>query len=432
MNSALHAVFLNGKNDQWVSYCQCRRYTLADLRQHVQKLKAYLTACMPVKVILRCNHQYWTLTSLLAAQQAGIPVVLVSDPMIQQIQDGLIISDDERSDCDFLLSYSELNQLADTLPLSSVDTQQSISLLTSGSSGSPSLIEKKLIHFENEIHCLENTFGHYFNHTAVISSVPSHHIYGLIFSVLWPFLTQRLLTDMSEYSSLQGHKILVTTPSYLQRVSFDADNQPTCVFCSGGPLPQAMAKTARQTVTGKLIEVYGSTETGGIAWRDHSVINSDWTTFDDVSYTLDTDSHLVIQSPFIPTGVYRTNDQAESVSSSQFRLTGRADRMVKIAEKRISLDQIEMSLSKIEGVVESAAIVLNSEQLPRIAAALVLNASAQRQYDEAGHYDFWTRIRRQLLTDTEHVALPRKLRIVKEIPVTDRGKRALDQIRALF
>ena len=109
----------------------------------------------------------------------------------------------------------------------------------------------------------------------------------------------------------------------------------TCVRCS---VPAARCRrTPRPRSAGcsasAPTEIYGSSETGGIAWRQWHDDAPVWRALPGVDWRI-VDDHLEISSPHLPTRQWwRSEDRAESDGRNGFRLNGRADRIVKIEER---------------------------------------------------------------------------------------------------
>src|SRR6185503_9046762 len=121
--------------------------------------------------------------------------------------------------------------------------------------------------------------------------------------------------------------------------------------CSGWPgrSPRGGASTPRSAPTRRCLgeaplEVYGSTETGGIAWRAQreGADGADWTPFPGMALETDRDGALRLRSPYLPDGEWLTlGDAAELLPGGRFRLKGRLDRVAKIEGKRVSLPELE-------------------------------------------------------------------------------------------
>ena len=82
-----------------------------------------------------------------------------------------------------------------------------------------------------------------------------------------------------------------------------------------------------------MLEIYGSTETGGIGWRNQGAdpASADWTPCDDVALDF-RDGALVVRSFRAGPEPLRMEDAAEPAPEGRFRLQGRLDRTVKLEE----------------------------------------------------------------------------------------------------
>jgi acyl-coenzyme A synthetase/AMP-(fatty) acid ligase len=106
-----------------------------------------------------------------------------------------------------------------------IDPQAPLTLYTSGSSGAPKPIRKTLAQFSAEVHTLEKQWGALAGNATVLGSVPHHHIYGLLFRLLWPLAAGRPFDRAIsiEPQHLQariaqcGPSVVVSTPAQLSR-----------------------------------------------------------------------------------------------------------------------------------------------------------------------------------------------------------------------
>ena len=73
----------------------------------------------------------------------------------------------------------------------SIDARAALTLYTSGSSGAPKPIRKTLAQFDAEVRTLEAQWGALVGDATMLGSVPHHHIYGLLFRLLWPLAAGR-------------------------------------------------------------------------------------------------------------------------------------------------------------------------------------------------------------------------------------------------
>jgi 3-hydroxymyristoyl/3-hydroxydecanoyl-(acyl carrier protein) dehydratase len=182
------------------------------------------------------------------------------------------------------------------------------------------------------------------------------------------------------------------------------------------------------------IEVYGSSETGGIAWRrQHCEKGEAWLPFDGVAWRVDSDTGVLeIRSPNLPDDRwFTTADRAEPAGEGLFRLGGRVDRIAKIEGKRISLSAIEAQLLTSPLVTEARAMVLE-EQRQRVAAFIVPSELGRRRLRDSGKLSVNRSLRELVRQRVEAVGVPRIWRYLEALPVNAQGKATQVELMALL
>lgn len=368
--------------------------------------------------------------ALFAAWRAGVAVLLPSDLQAQTRQRWASHVDLWLTD---LPDDTRLDQLnADPLPPAALDLDQcSLSLCTSGSSGEPKLIEKRLRQLANEVSALERLWGAELGDACIIGSVAAQHIYGLLFRVLWPlcagrsFVRQQLPfpEDLQRASREHASFAWVASPALLKRMGDNLDwphlSAVRRVFSSGGALPADAAASLHQRLGQWPSEILGSSETGGIAWRQGDPL---WRAFDDVTLSQDADGALRIESPYLPSGhVEQTADAVRFLEDGRFELLGRLDRIVKLEEKRISLPLVEQALATHEWVSEARLGVVR-ENRASLGALVVLSASGVHALRNQGRRALTQALRQHLVPHCEALALPRRWRLLGHLPLNAQGK----------
>jgi len=311
---------------------------------------------------------------------------------------------------------------------------------TSGSTGEPKGVAKELAQLDAEVAMLERMFGHLLTAGPMVGTVPHHHIYGCLFRLLWPLAAGRPFLcepcgDPAGFKRALAQPLapaLVASPAHLSRLPALVDLgglpvPPAVVFSSGGPLAGADALAWRRWVPGGVVEIYGSTESGGIAWRsqDAAPASADWTPLDDVALTYE-DRALVVTSFRAGPEPLRMADAAEPSAGGRFRLLGRLDRTVKLEEKRISLPELEQAL-EAHPWVDRAALVVLAGPRPVLGAVVVLKARPP-----GGRGALVRTLRAHLGQRFEGLALPRRWRFPGELPYDPRGKLTTQALAALF
>jgi acyl-CoA synthetase (AMP-forming)/AMP-acid ligase II len=322
----------------------------------------------------------------------------------------------------------------------------SLVVFTSGSTGAPQAITKKLSQLATEVATLEQLFGKHAANAEVVATVSHQHIYGLLFKVLWPLacarpIHARSLSYPEELVQLTASRdcILLSSPAHLKRLPESpawvaAAHRVRAVFSSGGPLPLDVVRTTEQVLSQVPIEVYGSSETGGIAWRQrYQNVDEAWQLMPHVEARIDTDGDVLeIRSPHLPDASwFRTSDRARMADANRIVLQGRVDRIVKIEEKRISLDLIEAQLMKSPLVTEARVLVL-AGQRQRVAAVVVLSDTGRDTLAASGKHVLNTVLRDWLASVVERIALPRSWRYPDAFPVNAQGKTTQAELLALL
>jgi acyl-coenzyme A synthetase/AMP-(fatty) acid ligase len=230
--------------------------------------------------------------------------------------------------------------------------------------------------------------------------------------------------------------VLVSTPAHLARfpdlLPLAQWRKPERVFSSGGPLDAAAAARYCAAFGESPFEVFGSTETGGVAWRsrDGSAREDAWTPFPGIGVTLDRDGALTLESPYLSERGYRMDDAAELLEDGRFVLRGRLDRVVKVEGKRLSLPQLEQLLGRHEWVGAACAITLPGAQ--RLGVAIVPTPAGSAALQRDGARGVREVLRRHLARELDPTLLPRSFRFVEALPYDERGKLAATRIERLF
>jgi acyl-coenzyme A synthetase/AMP-(fatty) acid ligase len=229
--------------------------------------------------------------------------------------------------------------------------------------------------------------------------------------------------------------MIITVPAFLKRVAESdpedfAANTPF-IYTSGGAVPPDLAEKTNHIFGFWPLEVYGSTETSGIAFRQ-SRNGMEWTTFDNAGISKNEEGCLVIRSPYIkaPEG-FVTGDLVDILPDGRFLLKGRADSIVKVEEKRISLPEVENRLLQ-SGMVSDVCVIALEDRRQYLAAAVVLNAQGKVRFAGVEKFDINRFFTEYLLRFFEPACLPKKWRYVDAIPLDAQGKKKKQDIKALF
>lgn len=383
--------------------------------------------------------------ALFGAWHAGKTVYLPGDRLPETLArlheevDGFV--GDLPADCRPASAPSEAEPSSWTLtPLDEART--GLVVFTSGSTGAPCAIDKRLAQLAREVEGLEAAFGAGLGDCQVHGTVSHQHIYGLLFRVLWPLAAGRAIVP-SQWLYPEdlvravdaAPALLVSSPAHLKRLpeSLDWSRAATnlrAVFSSGGPLPADAAERARTVLGRAPIEVYGSTETGGVAWRQRRGDDPPWRPLPGVEVAV-AEGRLRLRSPHLPDADWWTSSDRAEAAAEGFRLLGRADRIVKIEERRVSLTALEADLAASPWLREARVLVLPGERTV-LAAIGVPNAAGEEMLAGQGRRALAAALRKWLGTRQEGVARPRRWRFLEALPADAQGKASQVRLLALF
>ena len=290
----------------------------------------------------------------------------------------------------------------------------------------------------------------------IIATAPPQHLYGLLFRVLWPLASGRpfgartwlrpeeLLPRLATHDT----SVLVATPVHLRRLAGRRElralrERLRLVVSSGGPLDADTAASLAADLGHAPLEVFGSTETGGVATRrqDERGVETPWTPLPGVQVDGgDASGPLVVRSPFVSVGAttddgrqaFTMGDLVAPLADGRFRLLGRADRTVKIGEKRLHLPDMESRLREHAFVSEAALVTVEQAGEQRSAVVVVPSREGAAALADEGRRPVVRTLGEHLAPAFDRVLLPRAFRFVPELPRDSRGKTPIAALEGLF
>ncbi len=309
-------------------------------------------------------------------------------------------------------------------------------LFTGGSTGKPRVWSKSPRNLFAEAFYLKKKFF-LSNQDIFVATVPPYHIYGLLFSVLVPFVAHaRVLPDIYTFpqeiiSITKKHKasVLVSVPIHYRALKVDNLLLPSLkvAFSSSGPLDRSDGLHFYKKTGLGITEIYGSTETGGIASRSISENTDSWKPFDVLSWKL-AGSRLSVKSDFTspemerdPDGFCPTGDEASEDKENRFVLLGRADGIVKVAGKRVDLLDVQNKIKTLPAVSDAVVVAFPTDKGRESVIAAVVACDLTK-----------THLKKLLMDMLEPCAVPRRVKIVSSIARTATGKIDRRRIEKIF
>lgn len=218
---------------------------------------------------------------------------------------------------------------------------------------------------------------------------PSHqHLFALTFKIFLPLFNGGIIIDSAlKFPELviefcKNHKdknvVFISSPTLLKYLcEYDLSNLLCLkyIISAGAKLDSAIFAKIKERLKIDIFEVYGSTECGVIAFKS----GESFTPFSGVSLRLSEDSTLIINSNWAISKDFVSKDLAE-IKDGRFYLKGRIDRIIKIHDKRISLDYVESQIKQLDIIKDCCVGVVDS----RIHCIIVLNSHGRELFLSSG------------------------------------------------
>ena len=306
-------------------------------------------------------------------------------------------------------------------------------IFTGGSTGTPQIWSKTGGNLFGEGLSLARHFA-VTEKDCLVATVPPYHIYGLLFSVILPLVsgasvvmaTPSFPGEIGEVIREQGATLLAGIPPHYRALRGKTIAAPPLrlAFSSAGMLDAEDNEAFCRMNKVGIAEVYGSTETGGIATRNRHLGETSFTAFPDVSWQIK-EERLCVRSPFLSPelpaaddGFFITGDRVARSGTRQFILKGRVDGVTKVGGKRVDLEEVRAVIKKVPKVSDCVVMALpDSGGREHRIVALVQGAEVDMH------------LLRQTLADSlEFYALPRVLKTIARIPLQENGKYDRDAI----
>ena len=312
----------------------------------------------------------------------------------------------------------------------------SVTFHTSGSTGGPKTIVKTFESLAREVECHRNFYrARHIAPVKFLATIEPGHMYGTLWRVMLPKAMgcevdpEVILTPESLVAKMGASErvFLVTTPSFLERFTayaaqYDVPRNCAEITTSGALLTADLARRTRDVFGLTPREIFGSTETGGVAWRRQEKGGEPWKVFDAVKISAGESRRLVVRSPYSFRRKYVMGDAVEILPGGrEFKLFGRVDRLVKINEERVDLAEMEEKVRGL-GFRDCALAVLDGERGQHLGALLVAGDAMGAKTP--------LELRSLMLPVFPKGTVPKRFRYAQELPRNAQGKVVAAEVRA--
>ena len=302
-----------------------------------------------------------------------------------------------------------------------------ITFYTSGSSGDKKPVIKTLKNLIKEGLDLADEFDE-IKDKEFVSTTTLNHLFGMTFHLMLPLNSGGIInTDRINYPENINTEnlVLVSSPSFLDKMAKYLEIprlKPNTIITAGAKLKKETFDYALG-ISKNVIEIYGSTETGVIAFRKKTEDNLKL--FKNVQVIIQ-EERVEVSTPYSYCQNNLINDNIEIIAGREMTVLGRTDRVLKILEKRISAEEIEQALLKNE-FVQDVYCLKHSEKL---ACLVALNKQGNDFVISSGISEL-KKVLKTFLADKFEI-IPQKWKFIDEIPKNLNGKIDKEKIENIF
>lgn len=326
---------------------------------------------------------------------------------------------------DYLLARRTLGDWVDIAALALGQHDASLSFSSSGSTGQPKRCMHDLDRLEQEAQTLASLFP---GRRRLLAAVPSHHIYGFLFTQLLPrhlgLSPERVVGIRSclpatlRRLAVPGD-LVIAHPQFWQAalggdLAFPAD---VTGVSSTAPCPDQVAEAALRSGLAALVQVYGSSETGGLGWRASH--HDDYSLMPYLERGDAPGGGIVRALPDGCTEALQVQDALSWSGPRSFSVGARRDGAVQVGGINVFPARVREALLEHPEVLDCAVRLMRPDEGARLKAFIV-----RRGADGGDDQDFLRRLRAWVDLRLAPPERPKAFRVGDHLPRGAMGKPA--------
>ena len=321
----------------------------------------------------------------------------------------------------------------DELPCEMAPEQVVTVLFTSGSTGTPKPVAKTWAALVGEADAVGTAFGLEAG-ARVITTAPLEHMYAYSFAFFIPRRlglqapSRRVVFPADLRAEVARSSVpawIISTPTHLKAMADAGVRLHTGiagVVSATSRMSRQLAERVRECFGVPVSEIYGSTETGALAWRRWTGDDPVWECLPGLELHARDDDSVAVSSPYFSEPMV-LSDHIELLSSTRFRLHGRTDDVIKVAGNRASLFDLNDALLSAPGVRDGAYYMPIDVSAPMVRPSAFVVLGPDGAIDDVLAF---------LRTRMAPVFLPRPLVEVKNLPRAASGKLSRSALDVLY
>lgn len=255
---------------------------------------------------------------------------------------------------------------------------------TSGSAGAPKPCRHALSTLWQEVDALAALFP---GRRRIVSLAPAHHIYGFLFTVLLPqalggvpVVDARGRVAAGVWQSLEAGDLVIGFPDAWQAALAGGAALPPDVVgvTSTAPCPDALAASLLGAGMARLVQVYGSSETAGVGWREAAL--APYRCFDYWQRVEGDETALARTMPDGERLAYRLQDRLAWQDGVHFVPAGRIDAAVQVGGVNVFPARVAEVLRAHPQVHDVAVRLMRADEGTRLKAFIATTADADSEH----------------------------------------------------
>lgn len=325
---------------------------------------------------------------------------------------------------DYLLAKPSLGDWVDIAQAGLAHFSAQLTFRTSGSSGLSKACMHSMATLLQETGQLAALFS---GRRRLLFAVPSHHIYGFLFTVLLPralglppgaVLDLRGSTPAWLARGAQAGDLVIGHPDFWRAVGRAAPRLPPGVIgvTSTAPCPESVSEAVEAAGLAGLYHLYGSSETAGIGWRASH--REPYALFPYWTFPPDQCDELVRQLPDGTVQTFPCQDRLERLDAGLFQVGARRDNAVQVGGINVFPSSVEAVLRRHPLVDEAAVRLMRPEEGTRLKAYVVPGP------DVSDRTLFLAQLRTWIAAQLTVAERPKAIRVGNRLPMTASGKLA--------
>lgn len=261
-----------------------------------------------------------------------------------------------------LVDDTDINFWVDTVTHHMNHHADIITFATSGTTGKRKFIEHQLDNLVTEAHFWAQRYAQI---KHINRLVPSHHIYGFIWTILLPKLLNIACDDVrralpDEYLFSSANSLLVAIPNNLKLLNYYASMaDDVSVVVSTSPCEHELLKQSYESGYIDVSQIYGSTETGGLGYRNQD--NERYTLPDYVRREGDMLKH--IHGHKLP-----VQDHLVFAADNTYKVEGRLDDVIQLNGHNVSISSLSDSIRALTFINDVKIEVMKSDGIASLHA----------------------------------------------------------------